>query len=300
MKTQRLGKSTLEISELSLGGMSFPKEQDKTDAIIRHALEQGINWIDTADLYEHGDNETRIGKSLQGFRSDVHISTKVGNRFTAGKEGWTWDPDPKWIEQAVEGSLKRLDTDYIDLYQLHGGTKEDDWDGIIEVFERLRGQGKIREYGISSIRPNVIYPYFENSQAISVMMQYSALDRRAESVFPFLEQHDIGLLVRGGQAKGLLTDAALKKLEKHSQYGSYDEPALQKTVKQMHQSIPDLGATSLAHILGQAAVSSVVIGTSSLEQLKDTLHNYHTVVSKEDVTQLVALSKAETYKEHVE
>lgn len=300
MKTTRLGKSTLEISELSLGGMSFPKEQDKTDTIIRHALDQGINWIDTADLYEQGDNETRIGKSLQGARSDVHISTKVGNRFTTGKEGWTWDPNPKWIEQAIEGSLKRLNTDYIDLYQLHGGTKEDDWDGIIEVFERLRAQGKIREYGISSIRPNVIYPYFEKSKAVSVMMQYSALDRRAESVFPFLEQYNIGLLVRGGQAKGLLTDAALKKLEKHSQYGSYDESALQQTVKQMQQSIPHLGATSLAHILDLPAVSSVVIGTSSLEQLKYTLHNYHTVVSKEDVAQLVALSKSETYKEHVD
>ncbi|PJK17812.1 oxidoreductase [Chryseomicrobium excrementi] len=300
MKTQRLGKSTLQISELSLGGMSFPKEQNKTDTIIQHALEQGINWIDTADLYEQGENETRIGKSLQGIRSDVHISTKVGNRFTAGKQGWTWDPDPKWIEQAVEGSLKRLNTDYIDLYQLHGGTKEDDWDGIIAVFERLREQGKIREYGISSIRPNVIYPYFEKSQAVSVMMQYSALDRRAESVFPFLEEHEVGLLVRGGQAKGLLTDAALEKLEKHSQYGSYDESTLEQTVKQMHQSMSHLGATSLAHILSQPAVSSVVIGTSSLEQLKDTLNNYKTTVSNEDVEQLVALSKQETYKEHVE
>lgn len=300
MKHVQLGNSSLSLSELSLGGMTLPKDQASTDKIIHTALDAGINWIDTADLYEQGANEERIGKSIVGRRSDVLLSTKVGNRFEEGKEGWTWDPNPKWIEEAIHHSLKRLNTDVVDLYQLHGGTKEDDWDAIIETFEKLQDKGLIRHYGISSIRPNVIYPYFEKSRAVSVMMQYSGLDRRPESVFPFLEQHEIGVLVRGGQAKGLLTDAALEKLEKISSFGSYTEEDLPTIVKQLAHDIPNLGAVSLHHILKQSAVSSVVIGTSKLSQLQDTLKNYHHSVTDDEIATYVALTKPEKYKEHVD
>lgn len=300
MKHVQLGNSSLSLSELSLGGMTLPKDQASTDKIIHTALDAGINWIDTADLYEQGANEERIGKSIVGRRSDVLLSTKVGNRFEEGKEGWTWDPNPKWIEEAIHHSLKRLNTDVIDLYQLHGGTKEDDWDAIIETFEKLQDKGLIRHYGISSIRPNVIYPYFEKSRAVSVMMQYSGLDRRPESVFPFLEKHEIGVLVRGGQAKGLLTDAALEKLEKISSFGSYTEEDLPTIVKQLAHDIPNLGAISLHHILKQSAISSVVIGTSKLSQLQDTLKNYHHSVTDDEIATYVALTKPEKYKEHVD
>ncbi|WP_342525763.1 aldo/keto reductase [Chryseomicrobium sp. FSL W7-1435] len=300
MKHVQLGKSDLTISELSLGAMTLPATQQETDAIIHTALDEGINWIDTADLYEQGDNEKRVGRSLEGRREFVHLSTKVGNRFVEGKEGWNWDPNPKWIAEAVENSLNRLQTDYIDLYQLHGGTKEDDWDGIIEVFEKLQDRGLIRHYGLSSIRPNVIYPYFNNSRAISVMMQYSGLDRRGEDVFPFIEEHNLGLLVRGGQAKGLLTDAAVEKLKKVSSYGSYQEKELEETVHQMKNALPNLGAVSLHHILQQPAVSSVVIGTSKLNQLQDSLQNYKQAVTKAEIEKFQSFTHPESFKEHVE
>lgn len=300
MKHHLLGKSSLHISEISLGAMSFPQDQRTTNEIISLAASEGINWIDTADLYEQGANEERIGNSLKDMRSQFHISTKVGNRFTPGKDGWNWDPNPKWINEAIEHSLSRLQTDYIDLYQLHGGTKEDDWDGIIETFERLKERGLIREYGISSIRPNVIYPYFKQSSAVSAMMQYSALDRRPESVFPYLAEKQIGLLVRGGQAKGLLTDQALEKLKKVSSYGTYEEDELQEVVQKMTASLPELGAVSLHHLLSHAEVTSVVVGSRTTDQLKDTLKNYQTPVSQEDIQKLVDLSRTETYKEHVD
>jgi aryl-alcohol dehydrogenase-like predicted oxidoreductase len=86
----------------------------------------------------------------------VIIATKVGNQWRADGSGWDWNPNKDYIISAVEQSLKRLQTDYIDLYQLHGGTMEDPIDETIEAFEQLQKQGKIRYYGISSIRPTVI------------------------------------------------------------------------------------------------------------------------------------------------
>lgn len=300
MNVKPLGKSSLSISELSLGAMSLPVSQSETDAIVHAAIEHGINWIDTADLYEQGENEIRVGKSIKHKRQDIHLSSKVGNRFVEGQEGWSWDPHPKWISVAIENTLKRLGTDYLDLYQLHGGTNEDDWDGIIDSMNRLKERGLIREYGISSIRPNVIYPYFEKSDAVSVMMQYSGLDRRAEMVFPFLDEHSIGLLVRGGQAKGLLTDQALDKLKKVKAYGTYEEVELKRAVTNMTEQFSSLGAVSLHHILKQPTVSSVVIGSSSKAQLEDTVSNYHQQVSADEIQLFTSFTKQENYKEHVD
>lgn len=298
MKYRKLGKSTLSMSELTLGGMTLPEDEKATLEMLSYAASEGITWIDTADLYEQGANEERIGKALNTFANDFQVATKVGNRFQAGQQGWTWDPDPKWIAQAVENSLERLQRDTIDLYQLHGGTKDDPWDEIIETFERLKERGLIREYGISSIRPNVIYPYFQNSSAVSVMMQYSALDRRPEMMFPFLEEQNIGLLVRGGQAKGLLTDRGLEKLEKVKQYGDYTKEQLQQLVPKLHEQLKGLGAVSLHQILLQSPVTTVVLGSSRIDQLKDSIHNYHTAVSDSSIARLLELSPHQQYKEH--
>ncbi|MBW7462026.1 aldo/keto reductase, partial [Paenibacillus sepulcri] len=130
--------------------------------------------------------------------ADVIVATKVGNRREPGKEGWSWDPSKAYIQAAVKESLRRLGTDYIDLYQLHGGTIGDPIGETIEAFEELKRDGLIRHYGISSIRPNVIREYVRRSGIVSVMNQYSMLDRRAEEeVLPLLAEHEIGLIARG-------------------------------------------------------------------------------------------------------
>src|SRR5690606_13042544 len=123
---------------------------------------------------------------------EIILATKVGNRFEEGKKGWSWDPSKKYIKSAVKDSLRRLQTDYIDLYQLHGGTIDDPIDETIEAFEELKQEGIIRYYGISSIRPNVIREYVQKSNIVSVMMQHSLLDRRPEeSVLELLAENNI-------------------------------------------------------------------------------------------------------------
>ena len=118
--------------------------------------------MDTADLYDFGTNEEIVGEAIKNRRQDLILATKGGNRFEKGKPGWDWDPSKAYIKEAVKQSLKRLQTDYIDLYQLHGGTIDDPIDETIEAFEELVEEGVIRYYGISSIRPNVIKEYAKN------------------------------------------------------------------------------------------------------------------------------------------
>ena len=196
-----------------------------SERLLHRALDLGINYFDTADLYDQGENEIIVGRALRTSRSEVYIATKVGNQMRPDGSGWDWNPRKEYIWKAVEGSLKRLQTDYIDLYQLHGGTIEDPIDETIEAFELLKEQGKIREYGISSIRPNVIREYVARSNIVSVMMQYSLLDRRPEeSCLPFLEQNGIGVMVRGAVAKGLLAGKSVEA------YLGYTEEKVRKVI----------------------------------------------------------------------
>ncbi|MET1055168.1 MAG: aldo/keto reductase, partial [Pedobacter sp.] len=198
MQYSIIGKSDLRISRVGFGCMSLTGSTRENEQIVQRALELGINFFDTADLYEKGENEKKIGDLLRSQRDQVVIATKAGNQWRADGTGWDWNPSKKHIIAAAEESLKRLQTDYIDLYQLHGGTIDDPIDETIEAFEQLKQHGKIRFYGISSIRPNVIREYVKKSGIVSVMMQYSLLDRRPEEeCFGLLEEHNITVLSRG-------------------------------------------------------------------------------------------------------
>ena len=201
MKKRRIGQTDMLVSEIGLGCMSLSTEENKAARIIESALDEGINYFDTADLYDYGVNEEIVGKTLKAVRGEVYIATKVGNRWNEEKNGWSWDPTAPYIKQAVKESLRRLKTDYIDLYQLHGGTIEDNAEETISAFEDLKKEGYIRDYGISSIRPNVIKRFAEKSDIQSVMMQYSLLDRRPEEWMPLLESKKISILARGCLAK---------------------------------------------------------------------------------------------------
>ena len=225
MKKRKLGNSDLFVTELGLGCMSIGTEEKKARKIIEASLEEGINYFDTADLYDFGKNEKIVGTALKEVREHVIIATKVGNRWSQDKKGWSWDPSKSYIKEEVKQSLNRLGTDYIDLYQLHGGTINDPIEEAIEAFEELKAEGYIRYYGISSIRPNVIREYIKKSSIVSVMMQYSILDRRPEEeTLPFLEEHGVSVVTRGPLAKGLLSE---KMLEKVSEKG-YQDYSLQE------------------------------------------------------------------------
>ena len=120
-----MGSSELKVSRVGFGCMSLKKNEDAGLPLIRQAIDAGINYFDTADLYEQGANEELLGKAIAGQRQNVILATKVGNQWRPDGSGWDWNPTKPYILKAVEQSLQRLKTDHIDLYQLHGGTIED-------------------------------------------------------------------------------------------------------------------------------------------------------------------------------
>lgn len=135
MKRLKIPGTEIEISRIALGCMSLKGDFLHDQSIISAALAGGINFLDTADLYQNGLNEEIVGMSIRGKRDEIVLATKVGNEMNPDGISWSWNPRKDYILKAVEKSLKRLQTDYIDLYQLHGGTIEDRLEETFEAFE---------------------------------------------------------------------------------------------------------------------------------------------------------------------
>ncbi|MBA2763008.1 MAG: aldo/keto reductase [Segetibacter sp.] len=297
MNYKQLGKSALEVSEIGFGCMSLKGSQQENERIIDKATELGINFFDTADLYDKGMNEMSIGKALKNKRDRVILATKVGNEWKADGSGWNWNPTKVYILSAVEGSLKRLQTDFIDLYQLHGGTIEDPIDETIEAFETLKQQGKIRYYGISSIRPNVIREYVRRSNIVSVMMQYSLLDRRPEETcLPLLQENNIGVLARGSVAQGLLINKPAKA------YLNYNEEEVNQAanaVGLLSFNQRTAAETALQFTLQNPAVTSAVAGIRTLEQLEEAVKTESSPpLTQNEMHTLQQSVKVNFYNEH--
>ncbi|NMO97241.1 aldo/keto reductase [Paenibacillus lemnae] len=301
MKQNRIGRSELIVGEIGLGCMSLGTEENHAVRLLHEALEQGVTLLDTADLYDNGMNEEWVGRAVKGRRDQVVIATKVGNRREEGKDGWVWDPSKAYIQSAVKDSLRRLGTDYIDLYQLHGGTLDDPIDETIEAFEELKRDGWIREYGISSIRPNVIREYVKRSGIVSVMCQYSILDRRPEEqILPLLAENNISVIARGPVAKGILSDRAEEKSEKG--YLDYSKDELLEVTRQLREGLDpqrDMSQTAIRYALAHPAVASVIPGASSSRQL---LHNTEASAAPEltvqEVQYIQSVSRPNAYEQH--
>lgn len=295
MEFKRLGNTDFNVSVLGFGCMSLKRCSNRESAyLIAQAAATGINLFDTADLYEKGANEEKLGAALKSVRNTVYIATKAGNQWNPDGEGWSWNPRRKHLLKAVEESLKRLQTDYIDLYQLHGGTIDDPFDEIIETFELLKQQGKIRAWGISSIRPNVIREYVQRDSMASVMLQYSLLDRRPEaSVLPLLGSSGKAVLVRGALAQGLLVNKA------PAEYTGYTAPEVKK-LQQMIRHLCGARYTpqqlALAFVLSNPAVSTVVAGIRTREQLEALMPPY--ITDEAVLTELKHVLPANHYEQH--
>ncbi|AGA56999.1 putative oxidoreductase, aryl-alcohol dehydrogenase like protein [Thermobacillus composti KWC4] len=301
MKKNRLGQSELFVSEIGLGCMSLGTEEARAVRIIHEALDAGVNFLDTADLYDAGRNEELVGLAIRGRRSEVIVATKVGNRRIPGREGWVWDPSKAYIKQAVRDSLRRLGTDYIDLYQLHGGTIDDPIDESIEAFEELKREGLIRHYGISSIRPNVIREYARRSNIVSLMSQYSMLDRRPEEeTLRLIEGRGISLIARGPLAGGILTEGGAAKAERdYLDYSREELPEVRRRLLELCGNGRTLVQTAIRYALADPAVATVIPGASSLEQLRLNLSAASAPpLAEEELAAIRAVTRANRYEQH--
>ena len=288
-------KSSFDLPSIGLGCMSLPADYTAAKGILDEAFDLGIRFFDTADLYQRGLNEQHLGKALEGKRAQVILATKVGNQWNSSGSSWTWNPTKSYILQGVEESLKRLKSDYIDLYQLHGGTLEDPWEETLEAFQLLKKQGKILAFGISSIRPNFVRKVMAMTPPKTIMMQYSPLDRRPEEdVFPLLEKTDTKVLVRGAFAKGLL----INKTE--TDFLDFSKAQ----VSQLRDAIAETGlmpeAVLIRYGLSPESVGSLVIGASSVSQVRQLVKGYEDSQSVPDeiIRRLKADFPANRYTDH--
>ncbi|KMY50671.1 aldo/keto reductase [Peribacillus loiseleuriae] len=304
MEKRKLGNSDLHVSKIGLGCMSLGTDENQAKEIIMAALDEGINYFDTADLYHFGQNEKIVGESLQSVRDDVVIATKVGNRWNENHDSWGWDPSAGYIKKAVKDSLHRLGTDYIDLYQLHGGTMEDNIEETIDAFEELKKEGYIRYYGISSIRPNVIKEFAANSNIESVMMQYSLLDRRPEEWLPLLFDNKISMIARGPVAKGILSEKMLEKASENitqNGYLDYSFTELEDILPQIKEKLSprNMNETALQYVLSQPEIGAVIPGASSVQQLRENCRAAcGTPLSEVEILFVKQLTKAGIYDNH--
>lgn len=300
MEKRRLGQSEIEVSVFGIGGMSLPSAELQTSIkIIQQAYDMGLNYFDTADLYDRGANEQLFGKALVGIRHKVILASKVGNAWQDGKEGWTWNPSKAHILQSVEASLRRLQTDYLDLYQLHGGMNSDNFEEIVEAFEQLKKEGKIRQYGLSSIRPNVFKKYINKAWPASNMMQYSLLDTRPEEFLGEFEKADVSVLARGSLAQGLLLSKPIEKA-----YLQHTQSQATAIVEKLTKVATALGlrkeTIALKYVTAKSVVASAVMGLRTaghLSALQQSLNEWHKV-SDQDVLRYFEQIPKIQYQDH--
>ena len=219
-----LKNSDLTVSRLCVGGCPMGghgwgnvQEQELIDA-VHVALDQGINFFDNADTYGLGQSEKTLAKALGSRRHDAVIATKFGVRV--GKNGTVYDNSPQWIRQACENSLRRLETDYIDLYQMHYRDGRTPIGQVLETLEELRREGKIRHFGLS----NLTQADFEElsnypGRFVSLQNEYSLARRDHEAdILRFSQELELSPLTWGSLGQGILTG----KYDRNAAFGSDD------------------------------------------------------------------------------
>jgi aryl-alcohol dehydrogenase-like predicted oxidoreductase len=306
MYYRTLGRTGMQVSPLCLGAMMFgawgERDHDTAIAIIHRALDAGINFIDTADVYSQGESETIVGKALAGGRRDsVILATKFHAQMGVpadGPMGQRGDPNERgnsrrWIVREVENSLRRLGTDWIDLYQVHRPEPQTEFEETLSALTDLRQQGKIRAFGSSTFPAHQMVEAQWVSERrglgrfVSEQPPYSILARAVEAdVLPVAEQYGLGVIPWSPLAGGWLTGRYREGVEppKSSRQdrmpARYDlsnpdnerkleaAEALAQLAEESGMSLIHL---ALAFVLAHPAVTAPIIGPRTMEQLESQL-----------------------------
>ena len=306
--------STLCLGTMNYGGKGFfgymgNLDQKAVDEQIKTVTEKGVNFIDTANIYSEGLSEVMIGQAIKNLgtnRDDLVLATKV--RGTMGKSPNDLGLSKKHIIQQVEGSLKRLGTDYIDLYQIHTADPLTPIEETIRTLDDLVRSGKIRYFGASNIAAwqlmkGLAYSqYNQLDRFASLQCNYSLDVRDVErEIVPLLQDQKVGMMVWSPLSGGLLTGKYKRDGQKEEgRLNSFPFPpfheeraydvldVLAPIAKQKNVSIAQL---ALAWLLHQPVVSSIIIGATKLHQLEDNLKAVDVLFTEDELNQLHEVSK---------
>ncbi len=207
-----LGKSGIEVTKIgvglwAIGGDEWGEVDDRESLdMIDAALDLGINFFDTADVYGGGHSEKLLGKAMKGRRDQFIVATKIGWRGFDGEKGTSAYDTVEKLIAGVETNLERLQTDYVDVIQSHIDFHEPNMEIFVEGFQKLQAQGKVRAYGVSTSDFEYLQAFNADNKASTLQIDYSILNRTPEqNIFPYTMENDLGVLVRGPLAMGILT-----------------------------------------------------------------------------------------------
>ncbi|MEU8001671.1 aldo/keto reductase [Catellatospora sp. NPDC049111] len=287
------GRTGVQISSLTLGAMNFgargnPDHEDGI-RVIHRALDEGINAIDTADVYSHGESEQIVGKALAGGRrDDVFLATKFHGQV--GENPQHRGNSRRWIHRAVENSLRRLGTDWIDLYQVHRPEPDTDFDETLGALSDLVRQGKIRYIGTSTFEPSAIVEgqwiaqQRGRERVVSEQPPYSILARGVErEVLPVAQRHGLAVIPWSPLAGGWLSgrDQTGPVSRRAERFPARYDPAVPANASKLTAvaelaALADEAGLSLIHlaiafVLQHPAVTSAIIGPRTLAHLESQL-----------------------------
>jgi aryl-alcohol dehydrogenase-like predicted oxidoreductase len=295
MQYRKLGNTGLIVSAFALGTMQFGKkmnmgnlDQKATNEMVKFALDHGINFIDTADVYSRGESETLLGNALKGVREEIVLATKV--RLPMSENFNRSGSTRVNIMHGIETSLKRLQTDYIDLYQVHGWDSNTPLEETLRALDDLVRQGKVRYIGFSNYLAWQAATALEIQKRehlekfVTAQMYYSLVGRDLEHEFvSFAGYHNIGILVWSPLAGGFLSgkyerNAAAPEGTRFAEAGRFVPFDLEKghdIVETVKEAAQNHGASpaqvALAWLLSRPMVSSVIIAARKITHLKDDI-----------------------------
>ncbi|GAA2225257.1 aldo/keto reductase [Streptomyces nogalater] len=296
MRTTTLGRTGIKVSRIALGTMMLgawgQRDHQEAERLIHEALDAGVNLIDTADMYADGESERIVGKALRGRRDAVVLATKV--HFPMGDDPNSSGNSRRWIRRAVEDSLRRLDTDRIDLYQVHRPDPHTDLDETLSVLSDLVREGKVMAIGSSDFPAEQMVesrwvaerrghvPFHTEQPPYSILMR--GVER---AVLPTAQRHAVGVLTWSPLASGWLTgryrgDRPLELNDFRSTLiphkfdlglpGNVRKfEVVEELLKLSEEAGIPLTRLALAFVLAHPAVDSAIIGPRTREQLTDLL-----------------------------
>lgn len=304
MRYRVLGRSGISVSELCLGTMNFggPTDEAEAQRIIDHALENGVNFIDTANVYTEGRSEEIVGRALEGRRDRVILATKVAN--PVGHKGLNDRGLSRvHVMQAVEGSLRRLKTDYIDVYYVHRPDPKTPWEDVVRTFGNLVRQGKIRHWALSNVRGWQIAHIchlcrqLNEPEPVALQPYYNLMNRQPEvEVLPAARAYGLGVVPYSPVARGVLTGKYRlnEAPEPGSRVARQDKRIMETEWRPESLQIAEelkahaeargmtLIAFAVAWVLNNSAISSVIAGPRTLEQWKPYLGALEVTWTPED------------------
>ncbi|AZB29629.1 MULTISPECIES: aldo/keto reductase [Chryseobacterium] len=321
MEKRILGKDKLEVSALGLGcmGLSFgygkPTEKQEAIQLIRTAYEQGVTFFDTAECYGPFTNEELVGEALKPFRKNTVIATKFG--FQDGDSTKGLDSSPARIRKVVEDSLKRLQTDYIDLFYQHRVDPNVPIEDVAGTVKELIQEGKVKHFGLSEASAETIRKAHAVQPVTALQSEYSLFYREPEKeIIPTLEELGIGFVPFSPLGKGFLTGAINETTQFEKDDFRNIVPRFSEENRKANQALVDLlksiasekestpAQIALSWLLAQKSFIAPIPGTTKIDRLKENIGGASVELSSEDLSQIQeSLSKieivGERYPQHL-